>query len=67
MYIITKLLPLTMHMVSSTLNISFTTPMSVHKRETSHDIIQYFQWGWCHEMQYTDIQVTIGELDYDII
>ena len=49
------------------LNISFIKPLSVHKRETSHDIIQYFQRGWSHEMQYIDIQVTIGELDYDII
>ena len=49
------------------IDISFTKPLSVHKRETSHDIMQYFQWGWPYEMQCIDIQVTIGELDSDII
>ena len=29
--------------------------------------MQHVQWGSSHEMQYIDIQVTIGELDYDII
>ena len=43
-------------------------PVSYQWFQIEHRVFfLYFLWGWSHEMQYIDIQVTKGELDYDII